>query len=475
MEPPRLAAPVSAYPLVGAPRSAKLNGVITPINPSVTVRQVAADYCAKAGIQYHPPTEYVKVDPVRATKIAEEFDKMKHDPQDPAVKASYDALAHETIAQYQACIDAGLKVDFVDFNKGGDPYAASPRLAIEDIQKNNHFSVFPTSEGFGSSDADVANNPLLAPTSYKISGKTACVNDLFRVVHDYFGHAKEGNGMRADGEENAWRSHVAMFSMAARPAMTSETRGQNSWVNFGPHAEKNRTASGATTHYADQKVGLMPPWTMTDGDGTKTKSIFEQFKEIFAADFKRQPDAIDRAKPRIVYGDKTKSGMAAFAVAAGGGRGNPNHDEKGRFSSADAAITMSAAEFHETKVGHTYEDSLGRPTTVGHADHEMRTTKLIHQQYVVQGLAAGKKVALRALNSHPELRETLTDAVKRGDETLAKKTYASGRKINRAGLIQLKADRDLNAAALAVLDAKFQKSKAKSVGRQPRRFPVVIG
>src|SRR5262249_694938 len=76
--------------------------------------------------------------------------------------------------------------------------------------------------------------------------------------------AKEGVGMRADGEDNAWRSHVAMYSPLARQAMTSETRGQNSWVNFGPYAKENKGASGADTHYADQKVGILPSWVWED-------------------------------------------------------------------------------------------------------------------------------------------------------------------------------------------------------------------
>ncbi len=47
--------------------------------------------------------------------------------------------------------------------------------------------------------------------------------------------------------------------------MTSETRGQNSWVNFGPHAEHNRYADGDNTIYADQKVMLMPMWASQEG------------------------------------------------------------------------------------------------------------------------------------------------------------------------------------------------------------------
>jgi hypothetical protein len=56
-----------------------------------------------------------------------------------------------------------------------------------------------------------------------------------------------------------------MFSDLARPAMTNETRGQNSWVNFGPYGATNRTANGADTHFAPQKIGLLPEWVVNEG------------------------------------------------------------------------------------------------------------------------------------------------------------------------------------------------------------------
>lgn len=52
--------------------------------------------------------------------------------------------------------------------------------------------------------------------------------------------------------------------------MTAETRGQNSWVNFGPFGETNRHANAAETHYAPQKIGIMPDWAFDDiGKGRK--------------------------------------------------------------------------------------------------------------------------------------------------------------------------------------------------------------
>jgi len=243
------------------------NGKVYVPGPIARLKDAAADYMKSAGLSYEPPTEYVKVDPARATKIAAAFDQEKHDPNDPKVKASYAAMAKETIAQWKALEKTGLKVEWVKPGQK-DPYAMSPRLAALDVSENNHWWGFPTDQGFGSGPEAAAyekDNPLLAKTGFKIDGRDVVVNDVFRIVHDMMGHMKEGNGFRADGEENAWQSHVAMYSEAARPAMTNETRGQNSWVNYGPYGETNKTASGEDTHFAPQKIGLLPDWVVEEG------------------------------------------------------------------------------------------------------------------------------------------------------------------------------------------------------------------
>ena len=188
---------------------------------------------------------------------------MEHRPNDPDVLAAYSAMIEETAAQYQTILDTGLQIEFIT---GEDPYGGNPRLAILDIVENNHFSVYSTREGFGTDEAfDPSESPLLEESGFEISGRPALNNDLFRVVHDFFGHVKDGVGFRAEGEENAWQSHAAMYTPLARRAMTVETRGQNSWVNFGPSGEFNRTASGADTIYADQKMGLLPEWVSEQG------------------------------------------------------------------------------------------------------------------------------------------------------------------------------------------------------------------
>ena len=253
-------------PLTGLPNKPvqfKTDGSWYVPGPIARLHDAAEAYTHAAGIPYDPPRQYAKLDKDRATKIGASFEEMKHEPDDPAVKASYEALAKETLAQWQALKATGLQVEWIKPGQA-DPYAENPRLGAQDISLNNHWWGFPTDLGFGSGE-ELHSNPMLAPTDEVIDGRKCVVNDIFRIVHDMFGHFKEGVGFRAAGEENAWRVHSSMFSDLARGAMTSETRGQNSWVNYGPYGEFNRTASAVDTHYAPQKVGLMPAWTWNEG------------------------------------------------------------------------------------------------------------------------------------------------------------------------------------------------------------------
>jgi hypothetical protein len=184
------------------------------------------------------------------------------------------------MAQWQAIKATGLKVDWIAPGQT-DPYADTPRSAERDVSENNHWWGFPTDEGFGS-DPTLKNNPMLADSGEVIGGRPAKINDVFRIVHDMFGHIANGNGFSPSGEENAWRSHYAMFSDAARPAMTTETRGQSEWVNFGPHGASNRAAlyganavssntGGAGVIYAPQKIGLLPDWAQDGARDPKPK------------------------------------------------------------------------------------------------------------------------------------------------------------------------------------------------------------
>lgn len=252
------------------PRTVKIPGHgDVPVDPISAIERASRNYMKFAGDgPYEPVARYPEFDEGRAARIAHAYDEMKHDPRDPRVKRSYDAMIEETLGQYRALKDQGLDFKFIKSGEH-DPYAASPALGYLDLRDKGMQRVFPTDSGFGSlADFDPASNPLLKRVGRIGDLPDATANDAFRVVHDAYGHFGPGNPFfRHKGEERAWVNHSRMYSPEALPAMTSETRGQNSWLNYGPFGETNRKASGAETTYADQKTGLMPDWTHLEGRG----------------------------------------------------------------------------------------------------------------------------------------------------------------------------------------------------------------
>ena len=48
-----------------------------------------------------------------ARKIAIEYDEMQDAPNDPEVKAAYDAMINETLAQYEEILNSGLTAQFI--------------------------------------------------------------------------------------------------------------------------------------------------------------------------------------------------------------------------------------------------------------------------------------------------------------------------------------------------------------------------
>lgn len=248
----------------GQPGTANIPGVgPVSVGGSSEIEAVARQLAEETGIPYYQALNYVQPNPRFASAVADEYSLMRHSPDDPDVRQAYKALADETLDQYEAMLNAGVKPYFI---RGSDPYQNSPYLSLLDLTESKRLGVFPTRSGFGSDEAfDPSGNPLLAQTEFMIDGEPVLVNDAFRAVHDYFGHGKGGFGFRAAGEENAYRAHSGMYSDAARRAAASETRGQNSWLNFGPYGQSNRTAGIDDTVFADQKTGLLPNWAVMQG------------------------------------------------------------------------------------------------------------------------------------------------------------------------------------------------------------------
>lgn len=185
------------------------------------------------------------VDQERGRLAGAAFDALKHSPHDPDVKASYAALKKETLAQYGHLIGRGVKIE--PWTQPGQPYKNSADMVAD--ARNKHLWYFPTDAGFGT-DSRFADHPMMEEAMPGVR-----YNDLFRAVHDYFGHAVHGHQFGPQGELRAWHEHARLFSPLARRALTTETHGQNSWVNFGPHEPWKMPMTERP--YADQKAALI--------------------------------------------------------------------------------------------------------------------------------------------------------------------------------------------------------------------------
>ena len=190
---------------------------------------------------------------------------------DPVVMKAYQELAEELLSQYDAM---PIKVEV--WNKKGEPYAGKKmsEKMRKDVLFNNHLYIFKTEEGFGSSDVSYEGHPLLEDSGRTdINGTPLVFTDLLRAVHDYYAHTMTPVTFGPRGEEAAWRNHMLMTNSPwARWALTSETRGQNSWANFREGAEG---LSLKERGFSDQKVDLLPLEFVETGDIDLDTSLVE--------------------------------------------------------------------------------------------------------------------------------------------------------------------------------------------------------
>jgi hypothetical protein len=208
----------------------------------------ANEYASSAGLDPITPSPVVKVNPENGKRISDAYDAMVSNPDDPKVKSAYAALGREVDAQFKTL---PVKVEFTST----DPYKSSQEM-FDDVDNNNHLKVFTGGDP----------NPLLG-TKDAIG---ISLNDKFRAVHDYYGHSMVRHQFGPSGEENAWIEHSKMFSPEAQRAMTTETRGQNSWFNF---SSQNAGKKPSERSFAEQKVGILPDEFLPVKARTVTKFI----------------------------------------------------------------------------------------------------------------------------------------------------------------------------------------------------------
>jgi hypothetical protein len=227
---------------------------------------------------------------------------------DELTQAAYQKMIQETKDQFDAMTGAGIKLSWDP--TGAQGYKNSAEM-LKDASENKHLTVFQGGDP----------HPLIPNEA----------NEQFRAVHDYFGHGTTGSSFGPKGEELAYGAHSQMYSPLARLAAATETRGQNSFVNYSGINDElikkinEAKARGASPEelqklnqqwqYAPQKGLILPSeqidlqYTGYAPGGSVIKKALEHAKSLPFVHYSTQP-ALTHLDPAM-YGRGIKGAEAA--------------------------------------------------------------------------------------------------------------------------------------------------------------------
>ena len=206
------------------------------------IKQGAQAFAAQRGRSVsHEGLVDLQVDSPRAFATARQYAAAPA--FDSRALPAFDAMRASTREQYEHLTKTqGVKVEVTQ----DDPYPNVQAMA-EDLRTNKRIKVLSTEQTGG--------HPYFTNEE----------NDQFRAVHDAYGHAALGRGFTRHGEEAAYRAHAQMYPPEARPALEMETRGQNSYLNYGP-----------TGDFGEQKVATLQPLEQSK-KAAAPKAVQQQF------------------------------------------------------------------------------------------------------------------------------------------------------------------------------------------------------
>ena len=209
-------------------------------NPVPEVAAGAARYRQMNGFMAPEQNYAQSVIPASASRaIGQHYDSMPD--FNPAALPAYHQMGEEVGRQFDHMTKSRSKGGMgISVDSGEEPYQEGGIQNVmhnlrADVEGNRHISVLST--------AATGGHPMFSNDR----------NDMFRAVHDVFGHLGAGRAVDMHGEDAAYQKHAAMFSPLARGALASETRGQNASLHLNGE-------------FPTQKVGVLPPGMSRPGN-----------------------------------------------------------------------------------------------------------------------------------------------------------------------------------------------------------------
>lgn len=236
IDPQRLAAAIRMATSFDDPRGWSYHKSFDPFQGAI---QGAQAYNRQAGLAdpFSGATDYLNAMrlPDETRSVAQAYDALPT--YDPSATKHFDAMRSDVNKQFDFATNRmGIRPQFVDH----DPYPDTESM-LQDIRNNNQLQVLRTST--------TGSHPYFTDDE----------NDRFRFVHDLFGHAGTGRSFDRHGEQAAYLAHAQMFSPEALPALSTETRGQNSSLIFNGDFQPQKVATMGREHWGQLPSGLSVP------------------------------------------------------------------------------------------------------------------------------------------------------------------------------------------------------------------------
>ena len=326
-----------------------------PSNPVVD-QQVAA-YNQEHGLpapSHVDPTQ--ELNPELGARRATWYQNAESTPTEPATAAAYHSLAQDVKAQYRYLTEKlGVKVIADNGDIGAGRTYETPGHMVQDIVDNKTLHVTPTEAN--SAHPVEAMNEVAGKDA---TGKPMTVNDMFRAVHDYFGHSRAGNDVGPNGEDIAWQLHQQMFRPESIPALATETAGQNGYLNFS-QSNQALKAAGQPAEFGPQKAALMPqelrgPSPAEVAAARATLHPVDGAAEAMAANATAEADVAQRQAERGTTADR----RVKVPTNTAGESGNaPVGEENKTF--IDKAVAAARAKFGPTFIEDRQGNRLDMP------------------------------------------------------------------------------------------------------------------